>query len=370
MSCDVEAIVVGAGVVGLAIARALARDGFAVLTLEAENAIGHHSSSRNSEVIHAGLYYPPGGLKARLCVEGRRKLYDYCSASGVAAQKIGKLIVAASADQFEKLEVLRQRGVANGVENLQMLSGEEALRLEPELRCAGALWSPETGIVDSHALMLALQGEAENLSAQFAFNAAVETIAPDDAGFSVTAGGTQLRCRFLVNAAGHGAPLLARNIRNMPQNIVPQNFYARGDYYAVSGRAPFKRLIYPLPVAGGLGVHVTLDLGGGMRLGPDVAWINRLDYRPGGGKEESFRDAVAPFWPGLREREMSCSFCGVRPKIVGADAPDADFRIDGPEIHGFTGLINLFGIESPGLTASLALADHVAARLRPMKNGG
>ena len=361
---DVDAVVIGAGVVGLAVARRLAEAGREVLVLEAEKTIGVHTSSRNSEVIHAGLYYPEGSLKARMCVEGRRRLYEFCAAHGVAAERLGKLIVATDEKQISRLEALHRRGLANGVDDLVPLSREEARRLEPEVECVAALLSPSTGIVDSHALMLALQGDAEAHGAQFAFQTRVTGVAPCDGGYEArTDAGDVVSCAVVVNCAGHGGHEVARRIETYPQNLVPPRFLAKGNYFAVSGRTPFSRLIYPMPVEGGLGVHVTLDLGGRMRLGPDVHWVETLDYTPVCGQEEDFRAAVMRYWPGIKDREITSSYCGIRPKITGPGADNADFRVDGPKWHGMANLVNLFGIESPGLTASLALAELVFERL-------
>ncbi|MCI4679127.1 NAD(P)/FAD-dependent oxidoreductase [Rhodoblastus acidophilus] len=361
---DFDAVVIGAGVVGLAVARQFADAGREALVLEAEKTIGVHTSSRNSEVIHAGLYYPENSLKARLCVEGRKMLYAFCAERGVPAQRLGKLIVATDERQIPKLEALHRRGIANGVDDLVPLSREEARRLEPEVECVAALLSPSTGIVDSHALMLALQGDAEAKGAQFVFQTRVTGIAPQGDGYQVrTAGGDTVSCAAVVNCAGHGAHEIARRIETYPADLIPPRFMAKGNYFTVSGRTPFSHLIYPMPVEGGLGVHVTLDLGGRMRLGPDVQWVDELDYTPMSGQEEEFREAVMRYWPGIEKREIASAYCGIRPKITGPGADNADFRIDGPELHGMANLVNFFGIESPGLTSSLALAEHAANRL-------
>ncbi|MGO8740688.1 NAD(P)/FAD-dependent oxidoreductase [Rhodoblastus sp.] len=361
---DVDAVVIGAGVVGLAVARRLAQAGREVIVVEAEKTIGVHTSSRNSEVIHAGLYYPEGSLKARLCVEGRKLLYAYCAERGVPAQRLGKLIVATDANQIPKLEALRRRGIANGVDDLVPLSRDEARRLEPEVECVAALLSPSTGIVDSHALMLSLQGDAEAKGARFAFQTKAAAIAPRDGFYELrTEDGDVVTCGAIVNCAGHGAHEVARAIENYPPDKIPPRFLARGNYFTVSGRTPFSHLVYPMPVEGGLGVHVTLDLGGRMRLGPDVHWVDDLDYTPISGQEEEFRAAVMRYWPGIEKREIASAYCGIRPKITGPGAEAADFRIDGPELHGMKNLVNFFGIESPGLTSSLALAELAASRL-------
>ncbi len=360
---DADCVVIGAGVMGLAVARHLAELGQQVVVLEAEKTIGTQTSSRNSEVIHAGLYYPEGSLKARSCVAGREKLYAYCEARKIPAQKIGKLIVATQEAQVTQLKTLLQRGKANGVGDLVWLDRAAAMWIEPEVECVAAVFSPSTGIVDSAALMLCLQADAENAGALFALSASATGAKRLGAHFAVEtaeAPGEPLLCRRVVNCAGHGATDFARGIEGFPANLIPPRFFAKGTYCSVSGRAPFSHLVYPLPVPGGLGVHVTLDLAGRMRLGPDLQWVDRLDYRPTAGVEADFRASVAAFWPGILHREIATAYCGVRPKISGPGEPAADFRIDGPSIHGVAGLVNCFGIESPGLTAALALAEVIA----------
>jgi L-2-hydroxyglutarate oxidase LhgO len=364
---DVDAVVVGAGVVGLAVARALAAPGRDVLVIEAEKAIGLHTSSRNSEIIHAGLYYPEASIKARLCVAGRELLYDFCRDHGVPARRLGKLILATEEGHLARLAALREQGRKNGVDDLVWLDGAAARELEPAIECVAALLSPSTGIVDSAALMLALQGEAEAKGAQFVFRTRVAGIARRGDEFDVRtsseeAGGASgaVSCGAVINCAGHGAHAVAQNIEGYPTGLIPPRFLAKGNYYSVSGRAPFSRLIYPLPVEGGLGVHVTLDVAGGMKLGPDVHWVEELDYAPIAGQEEAFRAAVRTYWPGVADRDIASSYCGIRPKISGPGSANADFSIDGPDVHGISGLVNCFGIESPGLTASLALAQLIA----------
>jgi L-2-hydroxyglutarate oxidase LhgO len=363
---EVEAVVVGAGVVGLAVAHRLGGTGREVIVLEAEKTIGSQTSSRNSEVIHAGLYYPRDSLKARACVEGRRKLYEYCEARKIPARKIGKLIVAVTSAQEARLADLLRRGLENGVDDLLWLGGAEAARIEPEVRARAALYSPSTGIVDSAALMLSLQADAEMCGAQFAFRSRVTRIGRSGERFAVhveDGGDEPLLCRILVNCAGHGAHGVARAMEFYPADLIPPRFLAKGNYCSVSGRSPFSHLIYPLPVPGSLGAHVALDLGGGMRLGPDLHWVDEVDYRPTPGVEPAFRDSVARFWPGILSRDIAVASCGIRPKISGPGEEAADFRLDGPSLHGLAGLVHCFGIESPGLTASLALADLVAGRL-------
>jgi L-2-hydroxyglutarate oxidase LhgO len=364
---DVDAIVIGAGIVGLAVARELAAQGREVIVVEAEKNIGVHTSSRNSEVIHAGLYYPEHSLKALTCVAGRDLLYDYCAARGVPARRLGKLILATDENQLSRLAALRAQGLKNGVSDLAWLTRDEARALEPEVECVAALFSPSTGIVDSHALMLSLQGEAESKDVQFAFRTRVVGIVRCGEEFEIATigadGEATLTCTMIANCAGHGAHDIARAIAGYPADLIPPRFLAKGNYYSVSGRAPFSHLIYPLPVEGGIGVHVTLDLAGRIRLGPDVHWVDTVDYTPIEGQEEAFREAVRRYWPDVTGRDIACSYCGIRPKIIGPGSANADFRIDGPETHGIANLINCFGLESPGLTASLALARLISQRL-------
>ena len=363
----VECVIVGAGVIGIAVARALARAGREVLVLEAAEGIGTETSSRNSEVIHAGIYYPRDSLMARFCVMGRRALYDFCRDRGVPHARCGKLIVATDAEEAGRLDGILARAEANGVEGMRRLSGAEARALEPALACTAALLSPQTGILDSHAYMLALQGEAEAAGAAFVFHSPVRGGAVAADGLTIEAGGAEaggaetlaLRCRLFVNAAGLHAPALARRITGMPAAHVPAAHYAKGSYFTLAGRAPFSRLIYPVPVPGGLGVHLTLDLGGQARFGPDVEWVDRVDYTVDPRRADGFYDAVRRYWPDLRDGALLPGYAGIRPKIVPKGAPGQDFVLQGPAAHGVPGLINLFGIESPGLTASLAIASAV-----------
>ena len=359
-----DAVVVGAGVIGLAVARALAACGREVVVLEQADAIGSGISSRNSEVIHAGIYYAGGSLMARLCVAGRRMLYDFCVSHGVGHRRCGKLIVACDEAETGRLDSIAARAWDNGVDDLRILSAAEARALEPNLSATGALLSPSTGIVDSHGLMLALLGDAEDRGAALALNTPVERVgrAPDGRLSVVTAGAAPMRldCRLLVNAAGLGACALARRIEAMPAEKVPPAYYAKGSYYSLGGRAPFSRLIYPVPVPGGLGVHLTLDLAGQARFGPDVEWIDAIDYDVDPARAEGFYAAVRRYWPGLKDGALSPAYSGIRPKIVPQGAPGQDFVIQGPAGHGVAGLVNLFGIESPGLTSCLAIAETVA----------
>jgi len=369
MSTDIDCIVVGAGVVGLAVARALARQGREVLVAEAAEAIGTGTSSRNSEVVHAGIYYPAGSLKARLCVRGKQLLYDYCAARGIPHRRLGKLIVATTGDEARQLDGIAARARANGVDDMRRLDAAEAAALEPALRCTAALLSPSTGIVDSHALMLAYQGDAENAGAQCVFHTPMlaARVRPEG-GFEVRFGGDEamsLSCRVLVNASGIHAPTLARRIDGLPPASIPPEYLCKGSYFTLAGRAPFSHLIYPVPQHAGLGVHLTLDLGGQAKFGPDTEWIPAEDYTLDPARAEVFYDAVRTYWPALPDGALAPGYTGIRPKISGPDEPAADFVIAGPAAHGVAGLVNLFGIESPGLTASLAIADETLARLAP-----
>lgn len=364
---DVDCVVIGAGVVGLAIARALAQSGREVLVAEATEAIGTGTSSRNSEVIHAGIYYPAGSLKARLCVRGKHLLYAYCAERGIPHKRLGKLIVATSAEQAAQLEGIAQRARANGVDDLQFISGEDAMRLEPALQCTAALVSPSTGIVDSHALMLAYQGDAENAGAQCVFHTPLVSgrVRPEG-GFDLQFGGDDamsLSCNVLINSAGLQAPALARRIDGVPAASIPTDYLCKGSYFTLSGRAPFSRLIYPVPQHAGLGVHLTLDMGGQAKFGPDTEWVGTEDYTLDPARAEVFYAAVRSYWPALPDDALAPGYTGIRPKISGPHEPAADFVIAGPAAHGVRGLVNLFGIESPGLTSSLALAEETLARL-------
>ena len=363
---EVEAVVVGAGVIGLAAARALALTGREVVVLERAYTIGFETSSRNSEVIHGGLYYPQGSLKATACVEGRERLYAYCAEHGVPHARLGKLIVATEEAEIPGVEKIDVAARANGVENLEWLSASEAQRLEPELNCVAALLSPSTGIIDSHALMLSYQGEAEAAGAFVAFRSPVLRGRVRGDGFELEVGGdepTTIGCRILVNAAGLLAPALAQAIDGVPPESILPAYFCRGVYFTLSGRSPFRRLIYPVPVPGGLGVHITLDLAGQARFGPDVEWIDGIDYAVDPRRGDAFYAAVRRYWPGLHDGALQPGYAGIRPKISSPTEPAADFVVQGPEAHGVPGLVNLYGIESPGLTASLPLADEVLRRL-------
>ncbi len=363
----VNCVVVGAGVVGLAIGRALALAGREVLVVEAARSIGTGTSSRNSEVVHAGIYYPPGSLKARLCVDGRRQLYAYCADRGVAHRKLGKFIVGTQPAHEAKLAGILAHARGNGVENIDWIDPQAAIADEPALRCVSALHSRETGIVDSHGLMLALQGDIENAGGLLAFDAPLARATRDASGWTVTTGGAEpftLGCDWLVNAAGLHAQEVAASIEPLPAQHVPRRVLARGCYFSLPGRAPFSRLIYPVPVDGGLGVHLTLDLGGQAKFGPDVEWIDTIDYTVDPQRADRFYAEIREYWPGLPDGALQPAYAGIRPKLSGPGEPARDFVIDGPAAHGVDGLVNLFGIESPGLTACLAIGAMVAGLVR------
>ena len=368
MTDTLETLVVGAGAVGLAVARHLAMAGQEVLVAERNDGIGLETSARNSEVIHAGIYYPTGSLKAKLCVKGREMLYAFCREAGVDAKPIGKLIVAVTDAEVPRLLALKATAEANGVNDLLLLGGAEAMALEPQLSCVAALLSPSTGIVDGAAYMLALQAGAEAHGAGVVLRTDFAGGAVSGEGFRVRlrdAAGevTELLCRCLINAAGHGAHGVAGSLAGYDMRHLPPRFLAKGNYCSVSGKAPFQRLIYPIPVAGALGIHLTLDLGGAARLGPNIEWVTELDYGVPPDIAEKFKLACAGFWPGIATRELTPSYCGIRPKVHGPEQAFGDFIVQGPKTHGVPGLVNLFGIESPGLTSSLALARHVAGLL-------
>ncbi|HEV8390425.1 MAG TPA: NAD(P)/FAD-dependent oxidoreductase [Dongiaceae bacterium] len=364
---EVDCVVVGAGVIGLACARRIAQTGREVLILESESDIGSGVSARNSEVIHAGIYYPTGSLKARLCVAGRERLYAYCAEHGVTARQVGKLVVATAPEQVPALHTLMGQARANNVDDLALLGADQARALEPQLSCVAAFHSPSTGIVDTHGLMLSLLGEAEAHGATLARRAPVERgWIEDDGRITLAVVGAepmQVTARQFVNAAGLGAQAIARSFEAYPADRIPPLHYAKGNYFSLAGRSPFSRLIYPMPEAAGLGVHLTLDLAGQARFGPDVEWVDGLDYDVDPRRGDAFYAAIRSYWPSLRDGALQPAYAGIRPKIQAAGMPAADFRIDGPELHGLPGQVHLYGIESPGLTSCLAIADEVAGRL-------
>src|SRR5260370_15156001 len=358
----VECVVIGAGVIGLAVARRLARFGREVIVLEAAEGIGTVTSSRNSEVIHAGIYYPAGSLMARMCVSGRQALYAYCREHGIPHRNCGKLIVATTPKETAKLASIRAHAEANGVDDLKTLSGDAARDLEPALNCDAALLSTSAGIIDSHAFMLALRGEAEGAGAALAFHTPLLRAKADRGRIELDAGGEApmtLECRLLVNAAGLNASAVARGIEGMPIEKIPHAYLAKGNYFSCSARAPFSHLIYPVPEPGGLGVHLTLDMAGQARFGPDVQWVDSIDYAVDPARAERFYPAIRRYRPALPDGALMPSYSGILPKIVPPAIASQDFLIQGPRDHGVAGLINLFGIESPGLTSSLAIADQV-----------
>lgn len=367
----VDAVVIGAGVVGLAVGRALALRGFETIVLERANAIGTGTSSRNSEVIHAGIYYASGSLKARLCVAGRAQLYAFCEAHRVAHRRCGKLIVATNAAQAARLAQIQAQAVRNGVHDLRVLDAVQVRTLEPALSAVAALHSPSTGIVDSHGVMLALQGDLEAAGGALALLSPAVSIDGTGASHVVTVGGEmpmELATRIVVNSAGLWAPDFALRIAGLAPQRVPQARYAKGSYFSLAGRAPFTHLIYPIPEEAGLGVHLTLDLAGQARFGPDVEWIDpatpdAIDYRVNGERANGFEAAIRAYWPGLPAGALQPAYSGVRPKLQSLGEPAHDFMLQGPAEHGIKGLMNLYGIESPGLTSSLALADEVVSRL-------
>ncbi len=367
MDLDADVVIAGAGVVGLAVARAFALAGREVIVVELADGIGSATSSRNSEVVHAGIYYPKDSLKARACVQGRRMLYDYVRSRGVPHRSCGKLIVATNEAQLGRLEEIKARAAANDVPELDFIPASVAIAMEPSLVCSGALWSSTTGIVDSHAYMIALQGEAEDHGAAFAFSTRIAR------GEAMPDGTTRLVCegaepcvlsaRLFVNCAGLYAQAVAASIEGYPAASVPARRLAKGNYFQLAGKSPFSRLIYPVPEPGGLGVHVTIDLAGQARFGPDVEWIDRIDYSVDPTRADKFYAAVRRYWPGLKDGALQPAYAGVRPKLVGPGEPEADFAVLGPADHGVDGQVHLFGIESPGLTASLALAQEVMRKL-------
>jgi L-2-hydroxyglutarate oxidase LhgO len=362
----VQILVIGAGIIGLGVARQAALAGHDVIVAESASGIGTGISSRNSEVVHAGLYYPTGSQRARHCTRGRRMLYDFCLSHGVARRKCGKLIVATNTAEAAKVETIHAQGRANGVEGLELIGGNAARALEPELACIAALHSRESGIIDGHAYMLALRGDLENRGGMIAFNTPIERLMPKSDGWQVRFGGAEpgvFAVDAVVNAAGLGAQALARRTDDYPAARMPRLVLAKGNYFGYAGRAVFSRLIYPTPVDGGLGIHVTLDLAGRMRFGPDVEWIAQENYDVDPGRAQSFYARIRAYWPGLPDGTLVPDYAGIRPKLTGPGEPAADFMIEGPAQHGLPGLVALFGIESPGLTSSLSIAEDVVSYL-------
>lgn len=366
MTEKIDCAVIGAGVVGLAIARKLAMSGREVVILEAEEAFGTHTSSRNSEVIHAGIYYSTGSLKARLCVAGKKALYQYCAEHDVNHRRIGKVVVATDPEQIAGLNKYSRQAAINGVDDLLPLSAGELAELEPAVRAAAGFLSPSTGIIDSHGLMLAYLGDAEQHGAALALASPVLSGSISGSGIRLNVGGAEsmaVVCNTVINSAGLNAQEIGRSIEGLPPQTIPPSFYAIGHYYTLAGAAPFKHLIYPVAREDWLGVHVTIDLGGQVKFGPDFGWIDGIDYRFDESRTQAFYEAIRHYYPGLRDGALHPGYTGIRPKIYGPGGPAADFVIHGPRDHGITGLVNLYGIESPGLTASLAIADYVSALL-------
>ncbi len=366
MTEHIQCVVIGAGVVGLACARALADQGMDLVILEAEDAIGTQTSARNSEVIHAGIYYKTGSQKARLCKPGRDMLYDYCANYGIEHKKIGKLIVATNDTQIEKLDEILQKGLANGVTDLTLVTKHDVAQLEAEVECVAALWSPSTGIVDSHSLMLSFLGDAEKKGAFLSIKSPVEGGRIENKGFSLDIGGSspmKIKCDYVVNAAGFSAQTIAQRIDGIPPDTIPEQHLARGSYFILSGKSPFRHLVYPVPSSSGLGVHVTIDLSGRAKFGPDVEWIDKVDYTVNLSSREKFYREIKKYWPSISKALLQPGYAGIRPRTYPSDGPPTDFIIQGHEIHNIKGMVNLYGIESPGLTSSLAIADKVVSLL-------
>jgi L-2-hydroxyglutarate oxidase LhgO len=363
MTESIECVVIGAGVVGLAVARAMALRGRETLILEAQSAIGTATSSRNSEVIHAGIYYPVESAKARFCVLGKQLLYEFCEARGVEHRRCGKLIVAADEAQIPALESIAGLARANGVTEVGWLTADETHALEPELHAVAALYSASTGIVDSHGFMLALQGDFDQAGGVIAFRSPLQRGRSEGSVIRLEAGSEELMdltASVVINCAGLHAQEVSRRIGGVPKSSIPPAYFAKGTYYALQGRTPFRRLVYPVPEPGGLGVHLTLDLAGQARFGPDVEWVDRVDYTVDPARAERFYAAIRRYWPALPDGSLQPGYAGIRPKLTGPVEPAADFLIQGPDVHGVRGLVNLYGIESPGLTCALAIAEHVA----------
>jgi L-2-hydroxyglutarate oxidase LhgO len=373
---QVDCVVIGAGVIGLAVAREMALQGRETILLERESAFGTISSARNSEVIHAGIYYPKDSLKAKLCVEGNRLLYEYCRSHQVATQPYGKLIVASDETQTNDLQAILYKAQNNGVPHIKMISGEEARALEPNLQCSSAILSSTTGIVDSHGYMLSLLGGFEDAGGMIAYQSPLISAKPigvnASGGYELEIGGVdamRIQTKLLINCAGMSAPAVAQKIEGLAKDQIPKAYFAKGNYFSLSGKSPFSHLIYPIPEPGGLGVHLTLDMGGQAKFGPDVQWLDidleeRIDYTVDPKRGEGFYEAVRRYWPGLKDGSLQPDYSGVRAKIVPPNAPAGDFCFNGPQDHGMQGLFNLYGFESPGLTSSLAIAGYLEGKLK------
>lgn len=363
---DIDTVVIGAGVVGLAVGRTLAMQGREVIVMERHDQIGEETSSRNSEVIHAGIYYPKGSLKAKLCVRGRDLLYDYCDSHNVDYKRLGKLIVASDNSQCDALEQIYQKALANGVDDVHYVEEAELKKIEPALRAVRAIRSPSTGIIDTHSLMLAYQGDLEAHGGVVALGSPLVGGRTIEGGFELNVGGEEpstLRCREVINCGGLGAQQVAQMIEGIPPASIPQQYLSRGCYFTLAGRAPFSHLIYPLPNNAGLGVHLTIDMGGQARFGPDTEWVDAVDYTVDPSRGDAFYDSVRAYYPDLPDGSLMPGYSGIRPKISGPNETAADFMIQGPETHGITGWVALYGIESPGLTSSLAIAEYVTRLL-------
>ena len=372
----VDCVVIGAGVIGLAVAREMALQGRETILLERESAFGTISSARNSEVIHAGIYYPKDSLKAKLCVQGNRMLYEYCRTHHVATQQYGKLIVASDESQLDDLQAILYKAQQNQVPDIKMIAAEQAKVMEPELDCAAAVLSASTGIVDSHGLMLSLLGGFEDAGGMIAYQSPLISAKPIGAnaqdGFELQIGGAdgmKIQTKLLINCAGMSAPAIAKKIEGLTQETIPKAYFAKGNYFSLSGKSPFKHLIYPIPEPGGLGVHLTLDMGGQAKFGPDVEWLeideeNQIEYSVNPKRSEGFYEAVRKYWPGLKDNSLQPDYSGVRAKIAPPNAPAGDFCFDTPKEHGLEGLFNLYGFESPGLTSSLAIAQYLEGQIK------